>query len=58
MMFSSRRATRAAVWFLAVSAGFFTPLRAAENAAPRPWTDYRTIMRIGDTADKKPEDCA
>ena len=29
-------------------------LNAAEPA-PRPWTEYRTIMWIGDTAYKKPE---
>ena len=55
MKFSNRHASRAAVWFLAVSAVFFHRLSAAENSAPRPWTDYRTIMWIGDSAYKKPD---
>ncbi len=50
-----RCASRAAVGFLAVSAVFFHQLGAAENTAPRPWTDYRTIMWIGDSAYKKPD---
>ena len=50
MKFSIRRASRAAVWFPAVSAAFSSPLPAAESTAPHPWTDYRTITWIGDTA--------
>ena len=55
MKFSRRHTFRAAVGFLVVSAGFHPRCAAAENAAPRPWTDYRAIMWIGDSSDKKPD---
>ena len=32
-----------------------SPLRAAVTNQFRPWTEYKTILWIGDTAYKKPE---
>ena len=55
MRFSIRRTICAAVWYLAGSAIFFTRLAAAETPPLRPWTEYRAIMWIGDSANQKPE---
>ena len=46
---------RAAVRFLAGSAVFSARFNVAESPPMRPWSDYRAIMWIGDTAYKKPD---
>jgi Beta-galactosidase len=55
MKLSHRRALRAAVWLLAFASALKSPLAAADSVPLRQWTDYRTIMWIGDTAYKKPD---
>ena len=55
MTFSNRRTIRAAVCFLVGSAGLCARLLAAETPPLRPWTEYRAIMWIGDSAYKQPE---
>lgn len=40
---------------LVVSLGIGRQLSAAESFAPRPWTDYQTIMWVGDSAWKNPD---
>ena len=47
MKFSDRRTIRAAVWFLAGSAVFFTRLPAAESPPLRPLTEYLYDLHSG-----------
>jgi hypothetical protein len=53
--FPACRAIIAAAFILAAVVVLDSPLRAADRGDLRPWTEYRAIMWIGDSAYKKPE---